>query len=266
MKKKSYGIMGTVVCIALLGLLIIGCTTKSAQKDTAKPRPLLVSGHPEWKPIMYRQGEKIVGAGPEIVAKIFKEMGVDVEFKYEGPWDQVQTKARSGTVDVLVAAYKTPEREKYMDYSIAYTKDPVVLVVKKGKQFPFDKWDALVSKKGVVMTGDSYGQEFDKFIAEKASVTKVGAPDEAFALLENDTADYFVYALYSAEGYIFDKKVSDKVEIISPYVATEDFYLTISKKSPLAGRMAEVNALLKKYKDNGTVDAIIKKNKDSLWK
>lgn len=266
MNKKIRNIIWALVGVTLISLFVFGCSTKSTQTDTAKPKPVVVSGHPEWKPIMYRQGEKIVGAGPEIVSKIFKEMGVEAEFKYEGPWDQVQTKAKDGAVDVLVAAYKTPEREKYMDYSIAYTKDPVVLVVKKGKQFTFDKWDTLVSKKGVVMTGDSYGQEFDKFIAEKATATKVGTPDEAFAMLDNGAADYFVYALYSAEGYIFDKKISDKVEIISPYVATEDFYLTISKKSPLAGRMSEVNALLKKYKDDGTVDAIIKKNKDSLWK
>lgn len=266
MNKKTRNIFWALAGVTFVSLFVFGCSTKSTQTDTGKPKPVVVSGHPEWKPIMFKQGDKIVGAGPEIAAMIFKELNVEAEFKYEGTWDQVQTKAKSGAVDVLVAAYKTPEREKYMDYSVAYTKDPVVLVVKKGKQFPFDNWDTLVSNKGIVMTGDSYGQEFDKFIAEKASVTTVGTPDEAFALLENGTADYFVYALYSAEGYIYDKKISDKVEIVSPYVATEDFYLAISKKSPLASRMSEVNALLKKYKDDGTIDAIIKKNKDSLWK
>lgn len=229
------------------------------------PSELVASGHPEWPPIMYQQDDKIVGAGPEIVAKVFGDLGVKVDSKYEGPWDAVQSKAKDGTVDVLVAAYKTAERETYMDYSIPYTVDPVVLVTKKGKAFSYDKWDDLIGKKGVVTTGDSYGQDFDAFLKDKLTTQQVGTPAEAFALLENEKADYFVYALYSAENYFFKQKVSDQFEILPKYVSSENFYLTISKKSPFGSLLPQVNALLEKYKSDGTIDQIIESSKQSLW-
>ncbi|MFA7663016.1 MAG: transporter substrate-binding domain-containing protein [Patescibacteria group bacterium] len=230
-----------------------------------KSQELVVSGHPEWPPIMYQDGNQIVGAGPEIVAKIFTELGVKSVSKYEGAWDVVQSKAKSGEVDVLVAAYKTAERETYMDYSIPYTVDPVVLIVKNGQTFAYAKNEDLIGKRGVVMLGDSYGQKFDDFIKAKLTPQTVGTPKDAFDLLANGQADYFVYALYSAQDYIFKNKLADQVEILPEYVSSENFYITISKKSPFVKLLPKVNELLKKYIDDGTIDQIIEKHKQALW-
>lgn len=249
--------------IALLVLAAGFCFWFFVKNQPAKE--LIASGHPAWPPIMYQQDNQIVGAGPEIVEKIFADLGIKVVFKYEGAWDMVQDKAKNGLVDVLVAAYKTAERETYMDYSIPYTVDPVVLVVKKGKIFNYDKWEDLLNKKGVVTIGDSYGQDFDNFIKEKLNPQEVNTPAEAFALLEKEEADYFVYALYSAEDYIFKNKLSAQVEIIPKYASTENFYLTISKKSSFAKLMPQVNSLLEKYKNDATIEQIIEKHKQSLW-
>jgi polar amino acid transport system substrate-binding protein len=259
-RKAVFAVLTILLCLVALASLSCQSSTK-----TEPLKELIVSGHPAWPPIMYQKNNNIVGAGPQLAAMIFNDLGIKAVYKYEGPWDQVQKKAKSGAVDVLVAAYKTPERETYMNYSVPYTVDPVVLVVKKGKVFHYDKWDDLVGKKGVVMTGDSYGVDFDKFIVDKLTVAKVGTPEDAFALLEKEDADYFVYALYSAEGYIHEKNLSDKVEIVAKYVAEEKFYLTISKKSPFAGRLPEINKLLKKYEADGTVKRLIDDEKKSLW-
>lgn len=259
MGKKIIRALIVIAIIAFLVFLLVWYFAKHNTKE------LIVSGHPDWPPIMYQQNDLIVGAGPEIAKRVFADLGVKVISKYEGPWDIVQEKAKTGLVDVLVAAYKTTERETYMDYSVPYTVDPVVLVVKKGKIFPYDKWEDLIAKKGVVTTGDSYGQAFDTFIKEKLNVQKVGTPEEAFALLDKEEVDYFVYALYSAEGYIFKHKISDRVELIPKYVSTENFYITISKKSPFVNLMPKINTLLEKYRADGTIDEIIKDNKEALW-
>jgi len=260
MNKKTIWSLVAVVVLVLLGFW--------AARHFAKNEPareLVASSHPAWPPIMYQAGDQIIGAGPEIVAKIFSELGVKVASRSEGAWDMVQEKAKSGALDVLDAAYKTTERETYMDYSIPYTVDPVVLVVKHGKAFAYDKWEDLIGKKGVVMTGDSYGQDFDNFLKEKLNPTKVATPAEAFALLDKGEADYFVYALYSAKSYIAQNKIADKVDIIAKYVSSENFYITISKKSPFLNLLPRVNALLEKYKADGTIDRIIEKYKQALW-
>lgn len=159
---------------------------------------LVASGHTDWAPIMYQEGNKIIGAGPEIITKIFDELGIKVNSKYVGSWDVVQEKAKDGSIDVIVAAYKTTEREAYMDYSIPYTIDPVVLVVKKGNDFAYEDWEDLVGKKGIVMTGDSYGQAFDNILlTDKLTVEEVGTPEEAFSLWKRRSRLFCLCPLFS---------------------------------------------------------------------
>jgi polar amino acid transport system substrate-binding protein len=253
-----------ISAILLLVVLLIFTSIWYLLKGFSSER-LIISGHPEWAPIMYQENDKIVGAGPEIATKIFEEMGVETVSAYAGNWDVVQRKAKTGEVDMLVAAYKTEEREDYMDYSIAYTIDPVVLLVKKGKDFKYESWEDLVDKKGVVTAGDSYGEEFDSYIEKSLSVQKVDTPDEAFNLLRQGDRDYFVYALYSAQDYINKNKLSDQIEILPGYVSAENFYFTFSKKSPFLKLLPEFNQILEQYKENGEIDLIIEKYKQKLW-
>ncbi len=276
--------IGGMTALALALVVLAGCGGKQAagpQKEnpaatntagetqtTAAEIPAfdpaktyVVSGHPEWPPIMWRDGDKIVGAGPQLVEKIAGDLGFKVESKYTGLWDEVQAKAKSGEVDMLAAAYKTAERETYMDYSDAYTTDPIALFVKKGKAFPYNKWEDLIGKRGVATVGDSYGQEFDAFIKTKLNVERMNTVDEAFAALTSGTADYFVYALYGGQKVLNGKKTSGQFEALTKYVAEENFYITISKKSPLEKFLPQINELIKKYKSDGTIDKLIQENK-----
>jgi len=223
-------------------------------------KTLLASGHPEWSPVMWQSGDSIIGAGPELVQKICTDLKIKCDIKYEGQWQEVQDKVKNNEVDMLVAAYKTTPREQYMDYSVAYTDDPITLFIKNGVSFPYQKWDDLVGKKGVVMIGDSYGQEFDEYIAKNLTVDKVATTKEAFDEIINGKADYFVYALYSGKNEIKKQHLTDKIQSIPNYVAAEKFYITISKNSPFAKYLSKINELIKKYQADGTIDKLMEKN------
>ncbi len=226
-------------------------------KNPMQPKVLTASGHPEWQPIMYQDGDLIVGAGPDLAKQIFADNGVEVKSVYAGPWDEVQLKAKSGEVDVLVAAYKTAERQEYMDYSDPYTTDPVALFVKKGSQLKFTTWDDLIGKKGVATVGDSYGQAFDDFIKAKLTTERVGTSKEAFEKVMSGKSDYFVYSLFAGNKEIKASQLQDKVVSLPQYVTQESFYITISKKSPFVKYMPQVNAGIAKYKADGTIDRLI---------
>ena len=260
MTKKFWQVLIIILVLAGIASSGVGCVVKNQESD----QEFIASGHPEWAPIMYQKNDLIVGAGPDITIKVFADLGIKISSLYQGSWDVVQEYARSGKVDVLVAAYKTAERETYMDYSTPYTVDPVSLFVKKGKDFVFTDKEDLIGKKGVVTIGDSYGQEFDDFLKEKLSVEKVATPDEAFALLIDGEADYFIYALYSGQNALAAKKLTGQIVILPNYVSVENFYLTISKKSPLVKYLPQVNSLLEKYKADGTIDRIIEEEKKIL--
>ena len=223
----------------------------------APSRPAKVSGHPEWSPIMYRSGDAIDGAGPALVRMIFDDLGLAAEFPFAGTWDEVQAKARSGDVDLLVAAYKTTEREQYMSYSDAYTTDPVALFVKAGSEFDFANWDALIGKKGVGTVGDSYGQAFDDFIKEKLDVTIAQSSSEAFDMVAAGKADYFIYSLFAGEREIAAQNRTGQTVSLPQFVTEESFYITISKLSEYGKYLPEINRLIANYVDDGTVARLI---------
>jgi polar amino acid transport system substrate-binding protein len=234
---------------------------ENAAKPAEEVTAYIASGHPEWPPIMWKSGDQIIGVGPELLQLIANDLGIKIVSSYTGLWDEVQAKAKSGTVDLLVAAYKTQEREAYMDYSIPYTVDPIALFVKKGKALKYSQWSDLAGKRGVATVGDSYGQKFDDYIKSKLSVQRVKTATEAFDLVGKGKADYFIYALYSGEKAIIAGKMQGKFAPLEKYVAEENFYITISKKSQLAPQLPEINKLIEKYKNDGTIEKLIEANK-----
>jgi len=244
-------------CLGGVALGLLGLVACSSMNATNGHTTLVASGHPDWPPVMFEANGQIDGVGPALAKKIFADLKIDATFPNEGLWDQVLAKARAGDVDVLVAAYKTTEREEYYTYADTYITDPLVLFVKKGKEFAFAKNEDLIGKTGVGTTGDSYGQEFDDYIKHKLGFQWVATSKEALDMVESGKADYFIYSLYSGhEELKTEKREADFVEL--PHeVAAEPFYMAFSKKSAFAKYVPQVNELMAKYKADGTVDKMI---------
>jgi polar amino acid transport system substrate-binding protein len=245
------------VAIATFVLAANGCSSKSSPVDPGPLMSIQVSGHPEWPPIMFRSGNVIDGAGAALVKRIFDGLQLRTAFPYTGTWDEVQSKAQSGEVDILVAAYKTAPREGYMIYSDPYTTDPVALYVAKGKAFAFTNWDVLKGKRGVAMIGDSYGADFDNFAAANLQLFRATTAGEAFNLIATGQADYLLYSLYAGNDLLKKTGTASQFESLPKYVAEENFYITISRKSPFVIYMAQINEAIAKYKADGTITALI---------
>jgi ABC-type amino acid transport substrate-binding protein len=75
-------------------------------------------------------------------------------------------------------------------------------------------------------------------------MTRVATPEEAFALVKDGKADYFIYSLYAGRKVINQDTLTGLVE--SNVVSSQPFYIGISKKSPYAKYMKEINASLEK--------------------
>ena len=243
--------------LALLAVALGACDTTSNPGAPAGQSAIVASGHPEWTPILFQRGSVIDGAGPELVKQIFDDLGVSISFPHTGTWDEVQAKARSGEVDILVAAYKTTEREGYMVYSDPATTDPVAVDVGAGKACPFNSSQDLVGKRGIAMVGDSYGQAFDDFAAAQLDLRRVTTSTEAFNLLATGQADYFVYSLYAGNDLLKKTGTASQFESLPRFVANENFYITISKKSRFVTYIPLINREIARRLADGTVSALI---------
>ncbi len=227
-------------------------------------KTFVVSGNPKAPPVVWEQYNELTGIGPDIAKTILNELKLDYDLRLEGDWQQVQDKTKAGKIDMIVSAYKNDDRAKYLDFSLPYLPQPTVIVVQKGKEFPFGSWKSLKGKKGVSNIGESYGQEFDNFAKENLDI-KFLAFERAIELLNRGEADYLVVDLYTALIYARLLRGEDAITILEPPVTTQTFHLAVAKSSPLAVQMPAINKKLYRMVKDGTIEKLFYKHFND-WK
>jgi len=224
----------------------------------------IVSGNPKAPPVVWEEYNKLIGVGPDLASSILTELNIDYDIRVQGDWQQVQNKCKSGDIDMIVSAYKNDDRAAYMEYSLPYLPQPTVIVVLKGKEFPFGRWESLIGKRGVSNIGESYGQQFDTFIKNKLSVQFI-AFERAIELLTLGEADYLIVDLYTALIYSRLLRGENAITILDPPVTTQSFHITIGKDSPMAVQMPAINKKLYRLINDGSVEKLFYKHFES-WK
>ena len=213
--------LGLVFSIAIVQSLVAAECTK-----------LRITGHPEYPPVGWRQGDRIAGAGVAAVSKIASDLGLTVEPVYTGSWADAQMAARKGLVDVIFGIYFNKQRATYLDYARpAFMIDPVVVMVRKGEGFRFNTREDLVGKKGVTNEGESYGSDFDHFMHERLTVARAKGTGATFQELIEGKADYMIVGLYPGRAEARRLGIQDKVEALPQSLISADMFIAFSKKS-----------------------------------
>ena len=240
--------------IILAGLIAISLPASAAE-------PVKLTGHPNWPPFSWQDGDKIVGIGPELAEIVFNDVGLTVLSASSGNWKRAQAQVEFGAVDVLVAAYRTKERSLYMAYpKTAYMEDVNVLWVERGKEFPFREWADLKTKKGTAMLGESYGQGFDDYIKKHLQIDWVSTPRLSLQKLAMGRADYYPFSLHGGMIQIRQMGLGNRITYLEKPISAESIYITISKKSKFIGYLPRIEAAIKVRLADGTVDRLIRKH------
>jgi polar amino acid transport system substrate-binding protein len=221
--------MKRFLCLSAFVALTFAGTASFAADECTK---LLATGHPEYPVIAFRDGDKIVGAAATLVETIAKKLDVPLKSKYTGTWEDAQTAARDGKVDIIFGIYHNEERAKYLDYvQPAFTFDDVAIFVAKGKEFPFTGKDDLIGKKGLTNKGESYGDEFDAFIKNKLDVTRTDGLDAALKDLADGKADYVIAGYYPGNAEVVKLGLEDKIVTLDQALLSAEMFVAFSKKS-----------------------------------
>lgn len=216
-----------------LALLAAGALSASAQAQTPC-KTLVASGNPQYPPYLWRDPDndtRLVGAIAELAEWLGNEMGVSIELRYVGNWARVQEETRAGRVDMITGAFFTLPRTEYMDYALLpFRETRSVIIQREGSTFPFQRWEDLISRKGLTVINNSFGQAFDRFANESLSLGKVSSLDQALQMLDRGRADYLVYEDSPAEAYIARLGLRN-LRLMPTPVAQEQLYVTVSHRS-----------------------------------
>lgn len=224
----------------------------------------IISGNSYAPPVVWEEHNRLAGVAPDLIAEILDELSIPYSVRIIENWGKVQSEAQAGKIDLIVSAYRTEERESYLNFSIPYLPEPSVIVVKRGNEFPFASWSALKGKKGVAGIGESFGQEFDTYSKNNLDISYFQF-ERAIQELALGNADYLIMDFYTSLVYTYLLQGENAVTVLKPSIGTENFHFAIRKDSALNDHLDEINRVLGEKIAAGVVTELFMKHYDK-WK
>lgn len=224
----------------------------------------LSMGWEAWEPYQYRNESGVVtGLDIELCQAIVKNAGLNLELK-ERPWARHLKEVEEGKIDLAAGASKTPERDKYANFSNSYRTESAVLFIRKSDVGKY-KFKSLLDITGKFQIGSErgyfYGKEFSSLYKKadfKKHLQETTSGETNLKKLMKKRVDGVLIDPISARALLKKMGDNDKVEILFTVYSDEIFMMT-SKKSVSKDVMTKLNASLKKMKGNGSYQKILNK-------
>ncbi|MCB2147176.1 MAG: transporter substrate-binding domain-containing protein [Deltaproteobacteria bacterium] len=241
----------------ILLILIVHLPTLTSAREGGIKDPIIISGHPDYPPFMWQEGDRIVGVGPDLAGIILSGLGKAYQSRYLGPWKRVQETARYGKVDLIAGIYRNIEREAYLEFSEPYCQDPTSVFVEKGKGFAVAGREDLVNRRGVTLFGDSFGDSMDRFIEKELRMARVYSVDKMIDQLLSGKAEYLFFGYYAVRISANRLGVGEKLAVVKKDLVVENFCFAFPKRSPHAALLPKINRQIRRLRDEGRIDALI---------
>ena len=224
-----------------------------------------------WEPFNLGSPSAPQGLDLEILDAIITEAGCNLVYSATYfPWARHIRMIESGETDLITAAGKTPEREKFSYLIGPYRSEHVGLYVLKKdiKKHPIQEPNDLLTQEFTLGTfiGYNYGSELNRVIKQ------LGSKNQAIPEREElpNRANYLKLKTKRIDGYLgypvvetLDLKTMgfDDEIVLHPMhlVKTGDIYILLSKKSNTLEMANTLQNSLERIKSNGVYDTILKK-------
>jgi len=234
-------------------------TTDAPAAATLPPETIVIGEDEANPPFMYADANgQAIGLYVDLTRTALERMGMTPQFQAL-PWKRVLDASAKGEMGVA-GIYKNDERLKIYDYSEPLYSERILVYVAKGKAFEFKSVADLKGKTIGVMTGWSYGNDFDQAKAA-GEFTVQEAPGDAENLekLVLGRVDCVLAAEASAIPVILEKGYADKVEALPEPLTVNDTYLVFAKSVNRVEFLKVFNATLAAMKQDGTYDQLVEK-------
>ncbi|MBS7663288.1 transporter substrate-binding domain-containing protein [Pseudomonas lalucatii] len=222
----------------LAGLALAGASV-------AAPAPVRYCDHPVYPPISWTDAHGTVqGLAPRAVREVLGALGLPVEVVVLGNWKRCLSDAAEGRVD-LVIAYRSAERER----SLLFSREPLLreevsVFYNRRKPLAVTRLEDLAQYRGGLLLGESYGQAFDAFVQAHGNVEWVASNQQNFGKLIRGRIDFIAHERRTGKLYLEHLPGADEIEVLPLTLAVDHLYFAVSKRSPLAARMADIDRQL----------------------
>ena len=242
-----------VACSRLAAIAAAFVLSFGAAAGEDRCTQLVVTGHPSYAPVSWSAGDTLAGGAIALVEKLAAAVGVPVSVLNAGSWDGAQKAVETGRADLIVGIYKTPARQRYLDYvTPRMSDDASSVIVRRNAGFPYQGWQSLAGKQGLMSAGESYGVEFDAFRQQHLTIGEVDGFAAVLEGLSEGRGDYGLMGYYPA----LTLALGAEVTILEKSFASEPMYIAFGKSSPCRTLAAAFGKELESLRSDGTVERL----------
>lgn len=235
----------------LLLLVLVPC---------AQAESFMVYGSHDGYPKYFEQDGEAKGIVVDISKFCLNQMQVPYQIRLM-PWARAYSLAERGGGGVIGLSI-SEQRQALFDFSEPIFTEHIVLIVKKGREFAYQKIADLQGKLIGASIGTSYGTEFDAAVAD-GGLTIVGFNNtrSGLAMLQHERTD----AVLLGSSVDVAKLVQDNPDLQGAAFVTlpvpfksDSKYMGIAKELKMGWFLQQFNQCLKRGYAAGTFAAIIK--------
>ncbi len=224
---------------------------------------LTACASPNWVPSTWETKNSIDGLFVGVLNDFATHSDLIIHYQKMGAWARCLKQAEKGEIDIVLGAYKTPDRQKWGLYSVPIVYDYTRIFAIENN-LVIDSLEDLKPYKGGVRLGDSYGKQVDDFIrqqaAKKNTILYLNNEENIIRMIANNRLHYFPGVegnAYSMITKLKQKGVIDKsINIVAsgPNFSTNSLHFVVSKKHPDAKKL--ISKINQFYQNTYTLESI----------
>ena len=216
----------------------------------AAAAPLKVIAY-ETRPFLYSDGGKPAGLEYEILEYFARAKGQTLEVEFTSDFDQILPRIARGEADVAAATITiTPERERQVDFSMAYFPVRVMLIEAQGQNTT--RLDQLSGATLATMRGTTYQSLLQ------------AVPNARFVYADSEEEQFRLVARGEARAAAVDSAVAltlreryPRVRLGMPLSPEQGFGFAVREGSPLA---AELSSHIQKLRSSQIYFRLLEKH------
>jgi polar amino acid transport system substrate-binding protein len=238
-------------------LRVLGLLWALAANSAMAAQTVRYCDYPVYPPISWSDGNHVRGLAPSVVKNLFGQLGYEVEVVVLGNWKRCLLDAAEGRVDVVLA-YSTAQREQSMVFStVPVLREEVALFINRQHPVKFERLEDLANYRGGLLFGESYGVDFDRLVAQHQNIEWVSDSRQNFGKLMRGRIDFITSERRTGQLYVENLSGAQHIIALPKALSVDYLRVAVSRKSPLAKRMPEIDAQLKRMVDSGEVERLL---------
>jgi len=237
----------------IIAHVLIGCAT--TQVSSVEEYPLRVGITPNYPPIIFKQDNTIAGVEADLANMLAKELKTRVQF-IQLAWENQIPALLEGKTDIIMSGMSvTKAREIRIAFADPYLKSGLIAAMRaKDIKKYSSKEDLLKSSSTIAAVKDTTGHAFlERNFPNATRKTSFGkASDGAFELTRG-SIDIFINDAPSIIWLVSE----NEADLAGFWEPLDEEYLAWGVRKDDEAFLMQLNSILRKWKQDGTLDSIL---------